>query len=379
MGVDLIGTVRILKHIPKYRFLLINIKGNESDFGSQISTYKGLRSGMNMLHTIFRMLFVLLAGSSFSFAEPKPEIIAQASDGLNNPFGITFDSKQNTYIVEYLGGRIFRIGKDGELKYFSGKPEEGFAGDGGPARDAVFNGMHNAVCTVDDQLYISDTRGNRIRKIDLRSGIITTFAGTGKAGFSGDGGPSSSAQLSDPISISLSKNADLLLISDIKNRRIRAINLGSRKIYTIAGTGKKAVPKDGILATKAPLFDPRGCDMDSKGNLYILERGGHALRVVDGDGKIKTVAGTGKPHSADGPGLKAGLRGPKHLCIDDQDRVIIADAENHLIRLYDPKDGSVSTILGRQTKLNRPHGVTVHDGWLYIADSWNDRVLRVRW
>ena len=334
---------------------------------------------MNFRRTTISVLFVLLAGSTFSLAEPKPEIIAQASDGLKNPFGITFDSKQNTYIVEYLGGRIFRIEKDGELKYFSGKPEEGFAGDGGPAEDAVFNGMHNAVCTADDQLYISDTRGNRIRKIDLRSGIITTFAGTGKAGFSGDGGPATSAQLSDPISISLSKNGDLLLISDIKNRRIRAINLNSQKIYTIAGTGKKAVPKDGIPATEAPLFDPRGCAMDSKGNLYILERGGHALRIVDRDGKIKTVAGTGKAHSTDGPGLEAGLSGPKHLCIDEQDRVIIADAENHLIRLYDPKDGSISTILGRETKLNRPHGVTVHDGWLYIADSWNDRVLRMRW
>ena len=119
--------------------------------------------------------------------------------------------------------------------------------------------------------------------------------------------------------------------------------------------------------------------MDSKGNLYILERSGHALRIVGKDGKIKTVAGTGKAHATDGPGLEAGLSGPKHLCIDEQDRVIIADAENHLIRLYDPKDGSIKTILGRDTKLNRPHGVTVHDGWLYIADSWNDRVLRMPW
>lgn len=334
---------------------------------------------MNLHLFSITALSVLLTGSAFSQAEPTPEIIAQASDGLKNPFGITFDSKQNTYIVEYEGGRIFRIGKNGKLEYFSGKPEEGFSGDGGPAKDAVFNGMHNAVCTSDDQLYISDTRGNRIRKIDLNSGIISTFSGTGKKGFSGDGGPASSAQLNDPISISLSKNGDQLLISDINNRRIRSINFETGKINTIAGTGKKGVPEDGTLATEAPLFDPRGCAMDSKGNLYILERGGHALRVVGKNGKIKTIAGTGKAHAADGPGLKAGLKGPKHLCIDDQDRVIIADAENHLIRLYDPEDGSIKTILGRDTKLKRPHGVTVHDGWLYIADSYNDRVLRIRW
>ena len=93
---------------------------------------------MNLRHSTISALSALLVSSSFSLAEPKPEIIAQASDGLKNPFGITFDSKQNTYIVEYEGGRIFRIPPKGKLEYFSGKPEEGFAGDGGPAKDAGF-------------------------------------------------------------------------------------------------------------------------------------------------------------------------------------------------------------------------------------------------
>ncbi len=319
-------------------------------------------------------------GGVFSVgAEPKPEVFADASDGLKNPFGIAFDSKGKTYIVEYLGGRIFRIGKDGAVVHFSGKAEEGFAGDGGPARDAIFNGMHNAVSTAEDELYISDTRGNRIRKIDLKADRLSTFAGTGAAGFSGDGGAAAAAELNDPISISLSRDASTLLISDINNRRIRGIDLKTGTISTLAGNGEKGVPKDGALAKEAPLRDPRGCAMDSKGNLYVLERSGHALRVVDTKGRIRTVAGTGKAHAADGPGLKAGLNGPKHLCIDDQDRVIIADAENHLIRVYDPEDGSLVTILGRETKLNRPHGVTFHEGSLYIADSWNDRVLKIRW
>lgn len=328
-------------------------------------------------HHLSFIPLVLFLTSTFCSAEAKPEVIAQASDGLKNPFGITFDSKENTYIVEYLGGRIFRIQPGGKAEYFSGKAEKGFAGDGGPARDAVFNGMHNAVCTADDQLYISDTRGNRIRKIDLKTGIISTIAGSSEAGFSGDGGPVSDALLSDPISISLSKNGDTLLISDIHNRRIRAIDLKTSTINTVAGNGEKGIPKDGTLATQSPLFDPRGCAMDSKGNLYILERGGHALRIVNTDGKIKTVAGTGKSGARDGPALHAELKGPKHLCIDDQDRVIIADAENHLIRLYDPTGQTLTTILGRETKLKRPHGVTIHNGWLYIADSWNDRVLRI--
>lgn len=332
-----------------------------------------------MTHVTRLIFFILLAATKFTQAEPKPEVVYQASDGLKNPFGLTFDSKDNTYVVEYLGGRIFRAGKDRKLEYFSGKPEKGFAGDGGPARDAVFNGMHNAVCTDDDQLYISDTRSNRIRKIDLKTGIITTAAGTGKAGFSGDGGPASEAQLSDPISIALDKGSKTLLIADINNRRIRGISLKTGIIKTLAGNGEKGIPEDGAVATEAPLFDPRGCDVDSKGNLYILERSGHALRVVGADGKITTVAGSGKKGAIDGPALQAGLNGPKHLCTDGKNRVIIADAENHLIRLYDPADGSLKTILGSETKLNRPHGVTLHKGWLYIADSWNDRVLRIRW
>lgn len=311
-------------------------------------------------------------------AEPKPEIVADADDGLNNPFGIAFDSKQNAYIIEFLGGRIFMMKPGCKPQLFAGKEKDGFAGDGGPAIDALFNGMHNAVCTKDDQLYISDTRSNRIRKIDLTTGLIETVAGTGDPGFNGDGSPAASAQLNDPISIALNQKSKTLLIADIRNRRIRAVDLKTGKIKTIAGTGIKAVPEDGQLAVESPLFDPRACDVDSKGNLYILERSGHVLRVVGADGKIKTVAGNGKPGSKDGPALKAGLNGPKHICIDNQDRVIIADAENHLIRIYDPKEGSLKTLLGNEVKLNRPHGVTFYKGWLYIADSWNNRVLRIK-
>ena len=324
------------------------------------------------------LAIAFLATSASCQAEPIPEVVADASDGLKNPFGVAFDSKNNAYIVEYLGGRIFILKPGGKLQLFAGASKNGFAGDGRPAKEAVFNGMHNAVCTKDDQLYISDTRSNRIRKIDLKTGIIETISGTDKPGYNGDGGSALAAQLNDPISIALNHKSNELLIADINNRRVRAIDLNSGEIKTLAGTGKRAIPKENSLASKNPLFDPRACDVDSQGNLYILERSGHALRVVTADGKIKTVAGTGKPGSQDGPGLQAGLNGPKHLCIDNQDRVIIADAENHLIRIYDPQDGSLKTLLGNKVKLNRPHGVTYHDGWLYIADSWNNRVLRIR-
>ena len=138
------------------------------------------------------------------------------------------------------------------------------------------------------------------------------------------------------------------------------------------------MPKDGAKATEAPLFDPRAVAPDSKGNVYVLERSGHALRVVRPNGQIYTVAGTGKKGRKDGPGKQAKLGAPKHICVDDADNVYIADEANDLIRKYDPKTGKVSTILGHgKVKLDYPHGVTWEKGKLYVVDTGHNRILRV--
>jgi DNA-binding beta-propeller fold protein YncE len=160
----------------------------------------------------------------------------------------------------------------------------------------------------------------------------------------------------------------------------------------VAGNGEKGVPKDGEDATKQPLVDPRAHAVDRDGNLWILERGGHALRVVDAAGKIRTVAGTGKPGRGTGPALSAALNGPKHLCLDRDGTVLIADSENHRIVRYSPKTGTLSAVAGTGTKgaaglggdplkaeLAQPHGVHVHPttGEIYIADSSNGRILKI--
>jgi hypothetical protein len=161
-------------------------------------------------------------------------------------------------------------------------------------------------------------------------------------------------------------------------------------VATIAGNGEKGTPEDGAEAVKAPLVDPRAVAVDARGDGYILERSGHALRVVDPHGKIKTVVGTGKAGaSGDGGDAKqATLNGPKHLCIDRDGQVIIADTENHLIREYLPAEGKIVRMAGTGAKgdgglggppekaeLNQPHGVYMTTaGGLYLADSSNNRV-----
>ena len=313
-------------------------------------------------------------------AEPKLTVVLDAKQ-VTNPFGVDFDGRGNVFIAEYLGGRLWRLDSDGELHQLAGNGKTGFSGDGGDARKAVFNGVHNVVRAPNGDLILSDTRNNLIRKIDAETNKVSTIAGVpGKKGFSGDGGAATQAMLADPISIALAPDGDTLLIADIQNRRIRAMSLKSGVIRTVAGNGKKGRPQDGEAALEQPLVDPRACDMDADGNLYILERGGHALRVVRSNGRIYTLAGSGKKGHRDGDALQAQLAGPKHLCLDAHGNILIADDLNHAIRLYDPKAKTVTTILGGdaspRTQLQRPHGLRVDaKGRLWICDSWNDRVL----
>ena len=174
-----------------------------------------------------------------------------------------------------------------------------------------------------------------------------------------------------------------MLISDISNLRIRAVDLESGIIRTVAGNGKRGKPTDNKPAIKQPLVGPRAAIMDNSGNLFILERNGNALRVVRTNGNIYTLAGTGKKGSQDGPALKSTFNGPKHLCFDKKGNIVIADDKNQLIRLYNPKTKSVSTILGGKamprTVLNRPHGVALApDGGIWVCDGGNNRLLILR-
>ncbi len=302
---------------------------------------------------------------------------------LSNPFGIDFDSNGNMYVVELVGGRVHRIDRDNRVTRIAGDGSKAYSGDGGTADRATFNGMHNCAITRDDQLLIADSWNHCVRRIDLATGIIETIIGTGEAGFSGDGGPAKQATFDFVMCISLNADKSVLHITDLKNVRIRDVDLSSNRVRTVVGSGTKGIPEDGSVAIQCPLVDPRAAASDRDGNLYVLERNGHALRVVDAGGHIQTVAGTGNKGDRDGPALEAEFGAPKHLCTDDNGSVYIADDLNGAIRRYQPRTAQVTTVLGRgfgdeRIRLLHPHGVCVHDGMLYVIDSGNNRIMRVR-
>ncbi len=339
---------------------------------------------------LFAEKIVVVAGGGTS-AGNAPATACQ----LKTPFGVDFDRAGNFFMVEMAGGeRVLKVDAHGQLTVFAGTGEKGFSGDGGPALKAQFNGLHNLAVAPNGDIYLADTWNSRVRKIDVRTGVISTVVGTGQKGFSGDGGPATQAQFGNIYCASLDSRGERLFLADLDNRRIRAVDLKTGRVTTVAGNGQKGVPLDGAMAVEASLVDPRAVAVDKQDNIYVLERGGHALRVVDAQGRIHTVVNASGKKGATGDGgdaRQATLSGPKHLCIDLEGNVVIADTDNHLIRKYSPRDGKIVRVAGtgkkgvggiggppEQVELNQPHGVCVTpSGTLYIVDSYNNRLLRI--
>ncbi len=306
---------------------------------------------------------------------------------LMEPFGTAFDATHQLWIVEMASGnRLLKISKTGLLSHVAGRKELGFSGDGGPGLDAQFNGPHNLAIRDDGRVLIADTWNGRIRQVDPKTKLVNSLKGFEV--------PIDKAKGFGPYCISADSSGTQLYIADL--HRIHRLDLETGTSKVVAGNGEKGIPNDGAMAVDSPLVDPRAVASDRLGNVYILERGGNALRVVRPDGTMQTVVNTsgkkGTETSVIEPALDAMMNGPKHLCIDLMNRVIIADAENHLIRRYDPSDGTLCRIAGTgvsgpegvggrplDCQLSRPHGVTVHpqSGEIYITDSYNHRILKI--
>ena len=325
----------------------------------------------------------MLAAPALAIA--KPEVLI--GSGIKEPFGMDFLPDGRLVFVEFGGHRVVRVEADGKITILAGDGSKGFAD--GPGDRAKFDSPHNLSVAADGSIYVADTFNHRVRKIDAKTNAVTTVAGTGKKGFAGDGGPAAEAAFDQTYHVEVAKDGKSLLVCDLGNRRIRSVDLKSGKVATLVGSGKKGVPADGTAAADAPLVDPRAVASGHDGAIYVLERAGHALRVVR-NGKIETVAGTGKPgYSGDGEeALKAAFNGPKFLWVERSGDVLVADTENHAIRRLVDKCKTIRPLAGVGTKgkelgdewaevgLSRPHAVAVgKDGSVYVADSDNDRVL----
>ena len=243
-------------------------------------------------------------------------------------------------------------------------------------------------------LYIADRLNRRVRRIDARTGMITTVAGDGSKTFSGDGGPATSAGLVEPNGVALDGAGRRLYVADVADNRVRVVDLDSGTITTFAGNGKGRHDGDGGPARDAEVFGARAVEVGPDGTVYVVERQGNTVRAVDPrTGVITTVAGTGKKgDSGDGgPARAATFNGPKELAVDARGNLFVVDTENHAIRRIDARTGLVTTLAGdgrrggdgdggpaNRARLARPHGVAIGpDGAIYIGDTENHRIRKV--
>jgi NHL repeat len=308
---------------------------------------------------------------------------------LNEPFMCAFDAQGNLYVAEALNHCVRRMDqRTGVITTVAGTGTPGYSGDGGPATQATLHQPYSLQIDTHGDLYIVDRLNAVIRKVEATTGQITTVAGTGEQGFSGDGGPGRRAQLREPNDCFLDGRGGLL-IADVQDQRIRCLNLTTGIITTFAGNGEKARTGDGQAATVASILGARAVCTDRRGNTYICEREGNGVRKVDANGIMSTIAGTGeRGYGGDGgPARTATWGAPKAIRCDHHGNLLVVDTENHAIRRIDAMTGTVTTIAGGRrggqgdggpaiaAGLDRPHGCDVDaQGRIYIADSNNHRV-----
>lgn len=333
----------------------------------------------------FLRLALFLASLALSFNQTV--LIGTGSPGfsdkqVSNPYGMAIGPDGGLYFCDLDNQRIRRLDlKTKRLTTIAGSGEKGYKGDGGPAVEASLNMPHELRFDAKGDIYIAERDNHVIRRVDMKTGLISTVAGTGVAGFSGDGGPATKAQLRQPHSIFFDRDGTLL-ICDIGNNRIRRLNPGTGVIETYAGNGETTATPNEAPVRGTPLRAPRTLAVAPNGDLFIALREGNAIYRIDARTQtLHRVAGTGEQgYTGDGgPALTAKLSGPKGLTYAPDDILYLADTESHTIRMIDLKTGIISTVLGNGVKgeLSRPHGVLFENGILYVSDSENHRILSV--
>ncbi len=296
---------------------------------------------------------------------------------LNQPWDMELDRFGNLYIADTFNNRVRKVDTAGVITTVAGTGVAAFSGDGGPAVEAQFNNIYGLTLDAAGNVYIMDTYNYRVRKVDVSTGIVSTVVGTGSAGFSGDGGPATAAQIQIATELVVD-GAGNLLIMDTYNNRIRRVDAVTGNISTVAVTGSSGAP------------DPLA--MDASGNLYFARTFDHLVHKVDAaSGTVSTIAGTTQGFSGDGgPAAEAQLDTPTGIEVDRFGNVYIGDYGNHRIRKVDAVTGTISTVAGTtqgfsgdggpaaEAQLNEPAHIFLDRlGNLLIADHNNHRIRKV--
>jgi DNA-binding beta-propeller fold protein YncE len=315
---------------------------------------------------------------------------------IGDPFGVELGKDDALYVTEVRNHRVFRLSlEEGTIRTVVGNGQRGYSGDGGSATDARLNEPYEVRFDTSGNMYFVEMQNHVIRRVSADGGRITTIAGTGKPGFGGDGGLAIRATFNTPHSIALDAVGNLY-VADIGNHRIRRIDATTGIVETVAGSSQRELPVDGQEAKGNPIMGPRALYITGM-SLWIALREGHSVWRLDlQDGILHHVAGTGsRGYSGDGgPAKEATFDGPKGIAVSPGGDVYVVDTENHAVRRIDIDTLTITTVAGgkpdrsrlvnddneiARSQLSRPHGICVgHDGAVYVADTLNHRVLRIR-
>ena len=313
---------------------------------------------------------------------------------IRGPFGVVRAPDGCLYVCDTYNHCMRKIDAKGIVTTVVGMGgEKGYSGDGGLATAALLNEPYEVRFDQQGNMYFVEMMNHVIRKVDVKSGKISTIAGTGKKGFSGDGGLAKTARFNRPHSIQFGPNGNLF-VCDIGNHRIRKIDMKTGKISTFSGTGKKEKTRDGGEISKVDLNGPRAIDVVGNTMWLALREGNAVYRLELDKGTIHHVAGTGKKGFTGNGGLakKATLSGPKGIAVGPKGNIYLADTESHSVRMIDLKTGKLKLIAEdgkkgdgpeggnpKKCRMNRLHGVFVDkDGAIYIGDTNTHRIRVIR-
>ena len=303
---------------------------------------------------------------------------AATSATMHLPTGVAVDSSGNIYIADSLNLRVRKVSGT-TITTVAGNGLLNYGGDNGPATSAALSSPQSVAVDTAGNLYIADTVNNAVRMVSAK-GVITTLAGNGTVGSTGDNGAATSATLNSPQGIAVDSSGNVY-VSDTANARVRKISNGT--ITTVAGSGTQGYAGDGGAATSAQLNTPVGLAIDKSGNLYIADLGNNVIRKVTAGGTISTFAGSNQGYSGNGgPALAARLSGPQGVAVDASGNVYIADTLNATVRVVN-SSGIISNVAGNgfagfsgdggtasQAQLGSPTGIALDSaGTLYVADS----------